>query len=137
MHIREIMSDDVAWIPPQTTLRQAAARMRDGDLGILPVGSDDRLVGVVTDRDLAVRGIAAGLGPDETTVADVLTDQVLYCFEDEEVEAVARNMGLQAIRRLPVLDRDKRLVGIVSLGDVAQRGDAKGAGAALGQMVAA
>ena len=88
------------------------------DAGVLPVGEDDRLVGMLTDRDIAVRGVAKGKGP-QTQVREVMTSEVKYCYEDEEVEHVARNMANQQLRRLPVVNRDKRLVGILSVGDVA------------------
>ena len=86
----------------------------------MPVGENDRLVGMITDRDIAIRAVAQGKGPD-TPVRDVMsTEQVLYCYEDEELDHVAKNMGSEQVRRLPVVNRDKRLVGIVSFGDVAQ-----------------
>jgi len=86
----------------------------------MPVGDNDRLVGMITDRDIAIRAVAEGKGPD-TPVRDVMsTEQVLYCFEDEDLAQVAKNMGEQQVRRLPVVNREKRLVGIVSLADVAQ-----------------
>ena len=92
--------------------------MAECDAGALPVGQDDRLVGMITDRDITVRGVAQGKGLD-TKVRDVMTPDVKYCFEDEDLDHVARNMGEQQVRRLPVVNRDKRLVGILSLGDVA------------------
>jgi CBS domain-containing protein len=96
--------------------------MVDVDAGILPVGENDRLVGMITDRDIAVRGIAEGKGP-KAKVRDVMTAEVKYCFEDEEADDVLRNMGEIKVRRLPVLNREKRLVGIVSLSDLPYGGD--------------
>jgi CBS domain-containing protein len=121
MLVRDIMTRDVQLLTPHDTIQSAAQRMRDDDIGSLPVAEGDRLVGYVTDRDLVVRGLAQGLSAD-THVHDVMTDQVLYCFDDEDVEEVAVNMADNQVRRLPVLSRDKRLVGIVALGDLATKG---------------
>jgi CBS domain-containing protein len=118
MKISECMTRDVCTIAPDRTLREAAEQMRKLDAGALPVGENDRLVGMITDRDIAVRGIADGKGPD-AKVSEAMTCEVKYCFEDEDLEHVARNMGELQVRRLPVLSRAKRLVGIVSLGDLA------------------
>jgi CBS domain-containing protein len=97
----------------------------------MPVGENDRLVGMITDRDIAIRAVAQGKGPD-TPVREVMsTEQVLYCFEDEDLEHVAQNMGDTQVRRLPVVNREKRLVGIVSLGDIARKEDRKTAGKAV------
>ena len=96
----------------------------------MPVGDNDRLVGMITDRDIAIRGIAMGKGPD-ARVSDVMSSDVKYCFDDEEVDEVLHNMGEFQVRRLPVLNRDKRLVGIISLGDLATNGDTADAGEAL------
>jgi CBS domain-containing protein len=105
--------------------------MADCDSGVLPVGENDRLVGVITDRDIAVRGVAEGKSPD-TKIRDVMSPDVRYCYEDEDITAVLRNMGDLQVRRLPVLSRDKRLVGIVSLSDLATaNGLAAPAGEAL------
>jgi len=87
------------------------------DAGVLPVAQDDRLVGMITDRDIAVRAVAQGKSPD-TLVRDVMSPEVLYCFDDQEIKEITRNMGDVKVRRLPVVNRDKRLVGIISLGDL-------------------
>ena len=118
MRIAELMTPDVEVIRPDDTLHTAAKMMADLDAGILPVGENDRLVGMITDRDITVRAIAEGRDPEKTTVRDAMSDQVRYCFDDEDPEEVARKMGAWQVRRLPVLNRDKRLVGIVSLGDL-------------------
>jgi CBS domain-containing protein len=118
MQISECMTRDVRTIAPGKSLCDAAKMMADMDAGALPVGENDRLVGMITDRDIAVRAVAAGKGP-ETLVRESMSAEVRYCFEDDEIESVARNMGQQQLRRLPVLNKDKRLVGIVSLGDLA------------------
>lgn len=118
MNIGELMTPDVEVIRPDDTLQTAAKMMADLDAGILPVGENDRLVGMITDRDITVRAVANGRDPEKTTVRDAMSDEVRYCFEDENPEEVARKMGAWQVRRLPVLNRDKRLVGIVSLGDL-------------------
>jgi len=99
-------------------LKMAACRMSELDVGILPVTENDRLVGIITDRDIAIRGIAEGLGPS-AKVREVMTPEVKYCFSDQEIDEIAENMADIQVRRLPVVDRDKRLVGILSLGDIA------------------
>ncbi|MET3790608.1 CBS domain-containing protein [Aquamicrobium terrae] len=125
------MTRDVRFAGPEAKLRDVARAMASLDIGLLPVADDNRLVGMITDRDIAVRGVASGMGPD-TPVKDVMSTDVKYCFEDEEVASVLDNMGDIQVRRLPVLNREKRLVGIVSLGDLATNGDATNAGRALG-----
>jgi CBS domain-containing protein len=115
------MSRDVHIIAPDQTLRDAAATMKRLDAGVLPVGEKDKLIGMITDRDIAVRGIAEGKGPD-AKIRDVMSHEVKYCFEDEDVDHVAENMAELQVRRLPVMNRDRRLVGIVSLGDLATHG---------------
>jgi CBS domain-containing protein len=105
---------------PNQTLQEAASVMADADAGVLPVGDNDRLVGMLTDRDIAVRGVAAGRGPD-AKVRDVMSAEVMYCYDDEQIEDVLENMGELQVRRLPVVNRDKRLVGIISLGDLAAK----------------
>jgi CBS domain-containing protein len=112
------MTRDVKLVSPTQTIRDAARMMAELDAGVLPVQQDDRLVGMITDRDIAVRAVAEGKSPD-TLVRDVMSNEVLYCFDDQEIEDVARNMGEVKVRRLPVVNRDKRLVGIISIGDLA------------------
>jgi CBS domain-containing protein len=109
--------------------------MADEDVGFLPVGANDRLVGMITDRDITVRAVAQGRDPGRTMVRDVMTDRVLYCFDDEEADAAAENMSRLRVRRLPVINRDKRLVG-VSLGDLAIRHSVIKAGKTLGSVCA-
>ena len=120
MKVRDTMTTDVTIASPRQAIWEAARLMAECDSGVLPVGENDRLVGMITDRDIAVRAVAERLSPD-TPVRDVMSAEVLYCFEDEDVADVAANMGDQQIRRLPVLTRDKRLVGIVSIGDLARQ----------------
>src|SRR5438105_11168174 len=131
MKVSEAMTPDVRVASPDETIRQAAKTMASLDAGVLPVGENDHLIGMITDRDIAIRGIARGKGP-KAKVRDVMTEDVKYCFEDQEVEEFTRNMADIQVRRLPVLNRDKRLVGILSLGDIAiSCDDAKVAGDAL------
>jgi CBS domain-containing protein len=122
MKVREAMTRDVYVANPQNSIREVARVMTDIDCGSVPVGENDRLVGMVTDRDIAIRAVGQDKGPD-TRVEEVMTRDLRYCYEDEDLEHVTHNMGEQQIRRLPVVDRDKRLVGIISLGDVAMSTD--------------
>jgi CBS domain-containing protein len=120
MKVSEAMTHDVRIASPSETIRQAAHIMAEIDAGVLPVGENDRLVGMITDRDIAVRAVAAGKSPD-TPIREVMSsDDVCYCFDDEEIGEVASNMADIKVRRLPVVNRDKRLVGILSLGDISQ-----------------
>ena len=121
MKIAEVMSRDVQIASADDTLQDAATTMKRIDAGVLPVGEHDRLVGMITDRDIAIRAVAEGKGPD-AKVREAMTAEVLYCFEDDDVADIAANMAQQQVRRLPVVNRDKRLVGIVSLGDLATEG---------------
>ena len=130
MRVAEVMTRDVRLIEPNQTIRDAARLMAEMDAGIMPVREGDRLVGMITDRDIAVRAVAQGRGPD-TAVREVMTDEVKYCFEDEDTAAVERNMAEIQVRRLLVLTRDKRLVGILSLGDLAMSDKAAKVGAAV------
>ncbi len=119
MRINEIMSKDVLVVLPDALLNEVAKKMRQNDCGSILVAKDDRLLGVITDRDLALRCVAESHHPAETTAAQVMTAEILYCRDTDELEDVALNMTTNKVRRLPVLDKDKRLVGIVSLGDLA------------------
>ena len=118
MKVSETMTSDVCVAHPDETVQQAARAMASLDAGALPVGDNDRLVGMITDRDIAIRGVAEGKGP-KAKVKDIMTKDVKYCFDDQDIEEVVQNMGDIQVRRLPVVNRDKRLVGIVSLGDIA------------------
>lgn len=129
MQVRQAMTGKAEYISANTTLSQAAQKMRDLDVGFLPIGDrqEEKLQGVVTDRDITVRGIAAGKNPDTTTVSSVETDKVLYCFEEDSLEEAATSMQKQKVYRLIVLNSpdQKRLCGIVSLGDILQHGEIK------------
>jgi CBS domain-containing protein len=130
MQISQAMSNDVRIANPNQSIREAAVVMAEIDAGVLPVGENDRLVGMITDRDIAIRAVAAGKGPD-TRIRDIMTKEVDYCFEDDDVDDVAVHMADAKLRRMPVLNRDKRLVGIVSLGDIATVDGPDNAGEAL------
>jgi CBS domain-containing protein len=131
MKIAEVMTRGVDLTDPEATLQEAARTMAEGDLGFLPVGENDRLIGMITDRDMAVRAVAAGRDPKTTRVREVMTERVLYCFEDDDVETAAENMSRELVRRLPIVNRKKRLVGVVSLGDIAVKHNPADAGKAL------
>ncbi len=130
MLVKEAMSRDVKTVGPEAQIQEAARIMLDMDVGALPVDENDKLVGMITDRDIAVRGVAAGKGPS-ARVRDVMSGEIRYCFEDEDTAHVARNMGDQQIRRLPVVDRNKRLVGIIALADLVTSAKSGHATAAL------
>lgn len=120
MKVKEIMTREIDVVSPETTLRDAAERMNSLDVGVLPVCDNDRLVGVITDRDITVRATADGLDPFATQVGEVMSrDDLITCSEDEDVDAAAQKMRDRQVRRLPVLDNGHRLVGILALGDVA------------------
>jgi len=120
--IHDVMTADVKLVGPDQSLRDAAKAMADNDVGSLPVGDGDRLVGMITDRDIAIQGVAQGRGVD-AKVRDVMTQGVKYCYEDDDIQQVADNMASLGMRRLPVVNRDKRLVGIVSLSNMVQGQD--------------
>lgn len=130
MQVRDVMTERVRTVTPTATIREAARLMGDIDAGVLPVAEGDRLIGMVTDRDIALRAIAVGKGPD-ASVGEVMSPEVKYCFDDEDVDDVCENMADLQVRRLPVVNRDKRLVGIVSLADIANAADPEEAGQAL------
>jgi CBS domain-containing protein len=133
MRVSEAMTRTVCMAYPDQTVEEIARLMCDADIGCMPVRDNDRLVGMITDRDIAVRAIGCGKGP-ETRVRDVMTAEVKYCFEDQDLDDVADNMGEQQVRRLPVLDRNKRLVGVLALGDLALVDGNGSAGEALSQI---
>ena len=134
MQLLSIMSHNVKVISPDATIQDAADKMKSLDIGALPVCDGTRLLGMLTDRDITVRAVATGC-PPSTPVRDTMTPQIAYCFSDQDVTQAAAIMEDQQIRRVPILSRDKRLVGIVSLGDIAtQTGDKKLSGEALQQV---
>jgi CBS domain-containing protein len=132
MKLKDIMTPDVACVRPGDTLQEAARRMKDLDVGPMPVcGDDDKIVGMLTDRDITIRATAEGLDPKTTKVQDAMSEDVVWCFEDQDTDDAATLMQGRQIRRLLVMSRDKRLVGIVSLGDLATEGKKKQAGEVL------
>lgn len=128
--ISDIMTRNVQVVRPQDSLQQAAQFMKDCDIGSMPVCDGRKLLGMITDRDITVRAIAAGLSPKDTCVSDVMSHDLQWCSEDESADEVLRNMGEAQVRRIPVVNAKKELVGIVALGDLAVR-DEEGAGEAL------
>lgn len=118
MKINELMTRHVETVEPEATLKDAAQLMDDQDVGALPVCDNDRLVGIITDRDIIVRAVSAGMDPNRSRVADSMTSPILYCFDDQDVEEVRQMMQDKKVRRLPVLDRSRRMIGIVSSSDV-------------------
>ncbi len=121
MKVRQVMTENVDVVHPEASVRTAAEAMRSHNIGALPVCDGDRLVGMITDRDITIRGVAMGREPHELKVGEVMTPGIVFCFEDQEVHEAAEVMQENQIRRLPVLNADKRLIGIVSLGDFATR----------------
>jgi CBS domain-containing protein len=134
MKVSEAMTREVRLVTPDKPIREAARLMAEMDIGALPVEENDRLVGMITDRDISVRAVAQGRGPD-TPVREVMSSEIKYCFEDQSIDEVTQNMGDLRVRRLPVVNRDKRLVGILSLGDLALEDTSQDeAGEALSQI---
>ncbi len=131
MRVSEAMSREVQVANPDQSIRDVATIMAQCDVGCLPVGESDRLVGMITDRDIAVRAVAKGKSPDATTVREVMSQEVKYCFDDAELSDVARNMADIQVHRLPVVDHDKHLVGILALADIANCEGAELAGDAV------
>ena len=118
MKVSEAMHQGVRSAQPDTTVDELAILMRQNDVGAIPIGENDRLVGMVTDRDIVCRCIAAGLDPAATTARDVMSDGIVFCLDEQELDGAARVMERKHIRRLPVINRDRRMIGMLSLGDV-------------------
>lgn len=131
MRVKEIMSRDVKLVHPHTHLNEAAKLMRDKDIGMIPVGEDDRLEGVITDRDIIIRGLGKGKTLEQLTVREVMTPKCHTCFEEDTIEEASRHMSKDQIRRLAVLDKNNHVVGIISLGDISAKGSDKEAARAL------
>jgi CBS domain-containing protein len=133
MRVSDAMTAAVRIANPQQTIADAAKMMAEIDAGALPVGDGDRLVGMLTDRDIAIRAVAEGKGP-QTPVQEIMSKEVLYCFADQDLDDVVQNMADTKVRRMPVLNREKRMVGILSLGDVALVDDPDVTGEALSEI---
>lgn len=119
MEIAKIMHAPAEWVEARTPVAELARRMKAGDIGALPVGRNDRLIGMVTDRDLALRVLGEGRDPAQTTAEDVMTPGIVWCLTTQTVEDAMHVMEHKKIRRLPVIDEQRRLVGMLSLGDIA------------------
>lgn len=130
MKVRECMTKDVQMLRPENTVQEAARLMAECDVGSIPVNDGERLVGMVTDRDIVVRAICEGKGPD-TLLREVMSPEIMYCFEDDDAKAVAQNMADIRVRRLPVMSRDKKLVGIIAIGDLASEKNSRLVGQAI------
>ena len=115
----DVMSRDVQVISPDDPIQEAAQQMRAGNFGMMPVGENDRMVGAISDRDIAIRVVADGMDPASTRVRDVMSEGIVWAYEDDSVDLAAKLMSEHQIRRLPILNANKRLVGIVALGDFA------------------
>lgn len=132
--VSDIMSRNVVWVEPKTLVSDVAKKMREKDCGCILVGENEKLVGVITDRDIAIRCVAEGHDCSKTSAKEIMSPSVLYCRETDSCEDVAQNMAEAKVRRLLVLDSNKRMVGIVSLGDLARDAEETDTGAALGQI---
>ncbi|WP_425411044.1 CBS domain-containing protein [Hyphococcus sp.] len=131
MKISEVMSKDCKYCGPDDAVTQAAQLMASEDFGAVPIAKNDHLVGMLTDRDIVIRGVAKGRDVTRVKAGELMSDNMYYCYDDEDTKAVADNMGELQVRRLPVVNRDKRLVGIVSLGDLSTEAKQRHAGEAL------
>ncbi len=121
MKVRDAMHRNVTWVDPNTPVQQIAQKMRDQDIGAIPVGENDRLIGMVTDRDICCRGLADGRDPSKLTARDVMSKPIIYCNADDDLTAAIQVMKKNKIRRLPVINESKRMVGMLSLGDISQQ----------------
>src|SRR5260221_1478810 len=119
MLVAEVMTRDVKVADPERTVKDASKLMAESNAGALPIGKDDRLIGMITDRDIVVRVLGADKDPATTKIREAMTEGVEYCFEDDDISSAADHMAELKVRRLAVLNTEKRLVGIVSLGDLA------------------
>lgn len=135
MTVEQCMTKEIEVVEPSLSIAKAAQKMRDGDFGILPVCEKGRLIGMVSDRDIVTRAVAGGMSVTRTKVRDVMSDGILYCYEDQALEEAAKSMGDNQVRRMVVLNREKKLVGILSLGDISQKKQNEiPVGEALGQI---
>ena len=121
MNVSEVMSTKPVFLPPNASLKDAATKMKELDCGFIPVGENDKLIGAVTDRDIVLRTLAEGKDPTKATLKDVMSDHIEYCFEDEDLDKTIDQMKSKQIHRLVVLNKDKRMTGILALGDIARK----------------
>ncbi|WP_308910387.1 CBS domain-containing protein [Pseudokordiimonas caeni] len=134
MKVEKVMTREAEWVGPDITIPEAAKRMKEKGIGILPIGENDKLIGMLSDRDIVINCLANGLDMTSTKVRDAMSKQVLYVYDDQSVEEAAKSMADNQVRRMPVLNRQKRLVGMVTIADIAGSGSAKAAGEALGMI---
>ena len=138
MKINQIMSKKVEYVDPKLPIGKAAEKMRDLNIGFLPICENDKLVGTVTDRDITIRSVPQGRDPRLTPVSEIMTQDVFYCYDDDNLERVAQYMQEKGVRRMVILNRQKRLVGVASLGDIAKTsGEKQLAGETLGEIAEA
>jgi CBS domain-containing protein len=130
MQVKEVMTEQVTVVNPDTRVSEIARKMRDEDIGAIPVAENDKMIGMVTDRDIVIRLVSEGRDVNNATAREIMSPKVLYCTDEDDVDDVLENMGEMQIRRLPVVDSEKRLVGVVSLGDLSKAAKRK-AGEAL------
>ncbi len=123
MKVKDVMHKGVEWVSPDTPVANVAQKMREHDIGAVPVGENDRLVGMITDRDITIRAVAGDKDLSKLTARDVMTSGIIYCRDTEEVDDAARIMESKQVRRLPVIDENKRMVGMVAIGDISQSRD--------------
>ncbi len=126
MKVKDVMHKGVEWVSPDTPVANVAKKMREHDIGAVPVGENDRLVGMITDRDITIRAVAEDKDFSKLTARDVMTSGIIYCRDTEEVDDAARIMESKQVRRLPVIDENKRMVGMVAIGDISQSRDLTG-----------
>lgn len=134
--IKDVMTKKCEWIGPDASVAEAAKLMKNFDCGFLPVGENDKMIGMITDRDIAIRAVAEGKDPKATKAREIMTKKTYYCYDDQAVDEICENMADIKVKRLPVVNRDKRLVGVVSFGDVAQAAAAEQVGECQQQITA-
>lgn len=122
MLVKDVMTAKVEWIQPTMTIKEVARLMKDKNIGCVPVGENDRVIGMITDRDLVVRGVAEGADPESATARQVMSKGVTWCFDDQSLDEAAQLMDERQIHHLPVMNREKRMVGILCLADLALKG---------------
>lgn len=125
MKVRDAMHPGCEWVSPDTKVSEIARKMFQNDIGAMPVGENDKLIGMVTDRDICCKGVADGLDISEMTARDVMTSGIVWCHDDDDLEAAADMMESRQIRRLPVIDSNKRMIGMLSLGDISHAASQK------------